>query len=185
MIKYGKEFINHFEIVGETSKQYRIKCLVSEKTFCVNKKSFDSKSVLCKCCKRRIPIWDKEDYYKFMYQKRIDEYLNCTNSANKANIQKSIRYFSELAGIPSSDFTVQKYTARIEELNQKIYKNDLLRQTSEYNTEDYYLFKKRNNSNRSLFGEIKRVVPDFTPYNRFADYRDALLEERKKVKQDE
>lgn len=41
------------------------------------------------------------------------------------------------------------------------------------------------NGNRSLFLEIKRVVPEFTTYERFADYRDALLaENRKEVKQD-
>ena len=77
--------------------------------------------------------------------------------------------------IPSSDLSERYCRIKIAELNQRILKNELVKRTVSYKSDEYIDYKRENDRVRLLFRKIKRVIPDFTDYDRFLDYKNYII----------
>lgn len=182
---YGQDFLRHFEYLYETEKKVYFRCLLTKDTFSSYKCTFPDKSLVCKCCAKKVLIHNNTDHPTEMYLKLVEKYIHETDAKEKLRCSKKIYYYRTKAGIPHSDFQIRKYSARIEELNEKIIYNEKIRQLSHQGksekgnkrkNEDYLKYRSGDSSARKLFYEIKNTLPDFTDYESYIEYRNALLE---------
>lgn len=181
MNNFSKEFYEHFEITKDTKNQYTFKCLESNNEFTFYKKILPDRFIVCKCCGKKIPLYDNKAYYKQKYIDTTESYFTETNSEEKKALLRKIYYYRKKAGIPSSDLPERYCRMKIAELNQRILKNELVKRTVSYKSDEYIDYKRENDRIRILFRKIKRVIPDFTDYDRFLDYKNYIIKMNPKL----
>ena len=175
MYDFGKEFLEHFDIINETRREITFKCKDTNKQFVVYKNTLPKRYIICKCCGKKIKLYDNKDYYTKKYKKAVDDYFSETDITEKKLIQKRIYYYRKNAGVPTSDLEIRACREQIKELNNRILMNEAIRRTINYNSEEYAEYKKEADKVRILFKKIKRVIPDFTEYDEYPDYKEYIL----------
>lgn len=179
-MKFGEKFYEHFNIEEETYEYYKVRCKESGEEYKLYKcrlqnNNYICKKHICRGCGEKIPLFNRDNYYLDTYYQMLDEYFSTTDPKRKKSLQKCIYYYRDKANVSQEEFRKAQYLARVKELDESILKvSSKKKEYLDFNV-DYVEYKQLYNKTRNLFLSIKRVVPEFTPYNNFSDYKNHIL----------
>ncbi len=176
MDKFGDKFYEHFIIEKETEEYYKVRCKESGEEYklykCrISNNNYVCKNHVCRGCGKKIPLYNRDDYYLNTYNKMIEEYLNTTDYKLKKSLQKCIYYYRDKAHISQEEFKKVQYLAKVKELDEDVWSLFLMKKENSSPFEYKLLYNKA----RNLFIAIKKVVPDFTSCDNFNDYRNHII----------